>query len=104
MAEQGDPAQVLSGLGVGGMRPLAALEESRQAGEGFQAIAAFVDWLRNNGMGIGLRPVLPDARLIPLTDPAEDFAAAFYDIDIEALHADRAEYIYRQQAARGGRL
>lgn len=92
-----NPERFLRYMGV--RRPLKTLDEVNAAGEGFPAITAFVDWLRANGMEIGLRPVLPGARLIPVEDEAEKFAAAFYDISWEQLQADRAEFVYRMQQA-----
>lgn len=92
-----NPERFLRYMGV--RRPLKTLDEVNAAGEGFPAITAFVDWLRANGMEIGLRPVLPGARLIPVEDEAEKFSAAFYDIDWEQLQADRAEFVYRIQQA-----
>lgn len=74
-----------------------ALSELDKFGEvalQFSAVAAFVEWLRGNGMEIGLVPVLPGAQLIPLTsEHPEQFAAAFYDINYHRLCEDRAEFI-----------
>ncbi len=76
---------------------LAALERAQQVAVEYRAIVAFVEWVRSNGMDIGLVPVIPGSLLIPVPDSPEKLAASFYDINFDQLSADRAEYIYRQE-------